>query len=67
MTNNFFNLNPQMMFKMQELERQAMQSGNPQQFIMQKFGNDPNFKQGLEIFNKQGIQGLRNFIAGNLK
>lgn len=64
---NGFNLSPQIMFKMQELERQAMQSGNPQQFIMQKFGNDPNFMQGLEIFNKQGIQGLQNFIASNLK
>lgn len=66
MNNNFFNLNPQMQQSFQSLQQQAMQSGNPQQFLMQKFNNDPLFQQGWKIFNEQGIQGLQNFIASNL-
>jgi len=66
MNNNFFNLNPQMQQSFQSLQQQAMQSGNPQQFLMQKFNNDPLFQQGWQIFNEQGIQGLQNFIASNL-
>ena len=46
---------------------QEMQSGNPQQFLMQKFGNDPNFMEGMKIFNEQGIQGLQNYIASKMK
>jgi hypothetical protein len=66
MNNNFFNLNPQMQQSFQTLQQQAMQSGNPQQFLMQKFNNNPLFQQGWQIFNEQGIQGLQNFIASNL-
>lgn len=66
MNNNFFNLNPQMQQSFQSLQQQALQSGNPQQFLMQKFNNDPLFQQGWQIFNEQGIQGLQNFIASNL-
>lgn len=66
MNNNFFNLNPQMQQSFQTLQQQAMQSGNPQQFLMQKFNNDPLFQQGWQIFNEQGIQGLQNFIVSNL-
>lgn len=68
MANNFLNmLNPQMQNACQNLLSQTMQSGNPQQFLMQKYGNDPMFQQGMKIFNEQGIQGLQNFIASNLK
>ena len=59
-------MNPQMQNSFQSLQMQAMQSGNPQQFLMQRFGNDPNFMEGMKIFNEQGIQGLQNFIASNL-
>lgn len=68
MNNSFFNmLNPQMQNNFKSLQMQAMQSGNPQQFLMQKYGNDPMFQEGLKIFNEQGIQGLNNFIASKLK
>ena len=60
-------MNPQMQNSFQSLQIQAMQSGNPQQFLMQKFGNDPMFQEGLKIFNEQGIQGLQNFIASKMK
>jgi hypothetical protein len=60
-------MNPQMQNSFQSLQMQAMQSGNPQQFLMQKFGNDPMFQEGLKIFNEQGIQGLQNFIASKMK
>lgn len=68
MANNFFNnLNPQMQNNIQSLFQQAQQSGNPQQFLMQKYGNDPIFQQGIKILNEQGFQGLNNFIASNLR
>lgn len=67
MLNNFLKqFSPQMQQSFQSLQQQAMQSGNPQQFLMQKFNNDPLFQQGWQIFNEQGIQGLQNFIASNL-
>ena len=66
--NNFLSmLNPQMQNTFQTLQQQAIQSGNPQQFLMQRYGNDPMFQEGLKIFNEQGIQGLNNFIASKLK
>lgn len=68
MLNNLFSMmNPQMQNSLQSLQMQAMQSGNPQQFLMQRFGNDPMFQEGLKIFNEQGIQGLQNFIASKMK
>ena len=60
-------MNLQMQNSFQSLQMQAMQSGNPQQFLMQRFGNDPMFQEGLKIFNEQGIQGLQNFIASKMK
>ena len=60
-------MNPQMQNSFQSLQMQAMQSGNPQQFLMQKFGNDPMFQEGIKIFNEQGIQGLQNYIASKMK
>lgn len=60
-------MNPQMQNSFQSLQMQAMQSGNPQQFLMQKYGNDPNFMEGMKIFNEQGIQGLQNYIASKMK
>jgi hypothetical protein len=60
-------MNPQMQNSFQSLQMQAMQSGNPQQFLMQRFGNDPNFMEGMKIFNEQGIQGLQNYIASKMK
>ena len=68
MLNNLFSMmNPQMQNSFQTLQMQAMQSGNPQQFLMQRFGNDPMFQEGLKIFNEQGIQGLQSFIASKMK
>ena len=68
MLNNLFSMmNPPMQNSFQSLQMQAMQSGNPQQFLMQKFGNDPNFMEGMKIFNEQGIQGLQNYIASKMK
>ena len=67
LNNTFSMMNPQMLNSFQSLQMQAMQSGNPQQFLMQKFGNDPNFMEGMKIFNEQGIQGLQNYIASKMK
>lgn len=68
MANNFFNmLNPQMQQQVQYHIQQAKQSGNPEQYVKQTFGNNPMFMQGFNLFNEKGINGLNNFIASNLK
>lgn len=65
MINNILNmLNPQMRNSYQTLFQQAQASGNPQQFLMQKFGNDKIFMQGFKILNEQGAEGLNKFITG---
>ena len=67
MMNNLFNmLSPQLQQNAQNIFQQAQASGNPQQFLMQRFGNDPNFMQGLKIFNEKGIDGLNQFLTGQL-
>jgi len=67
MMNNLFNmLSPQLQQNAQNIFQQAQASGNPQQFLMQRFGNDPNFMQGLKIFNEKGIDGLNRFLSGQL-
>lgn len=68
MNNNFYKIfSPQMQNNIQSIQQQAMQSGNPQQFLMQRYGNDPLFQEGMKMFNEQGIQGLQNFIASKIK
>lgn len=68
MANNFFNmLNPQMQQQVQYHIQQAKQSGNPEQYVKQTFGNNPMFMQGFNLFNEKGINSLNNFIASNLK
>lgn len=63
MTNNFLNmLSPQMVNNYNQLLQQVQQSGNPQAYIEQRFGNDPLFSQGYKILNEQGIDGLNKFI-----
>ena len=67
MNNIFSMMNPQMQQCFQTLQQQALQSGNPQQYILQKYGNDALFQQGFKIFNEQGIEALNKFIASNMK
>ena len=67
MMNNIFGMfDPQMQSNFQNLQQEAMRSGNPQQFLVQRYGNDPLFMQGIKIFNEQGIQGLQNYIASKM-
>lgn len=64
MTNNFVGmLNPQMLDGYNSLVQQAQTSGNPHQFLMQRFGNNPQFVEGMKILNEQGIDGLNKYIS----
>lgn len=64
MTNNFLGmLNPQMLNMYQNLMQQAQASGNPQAFMQQRFGNNPQFSEGVKILQEQGIEGLNKFIS----
>ena len=68
MNNSFFSLmNPPMQQQVQYHAQQARQSGNPEQYVKQVFGNSPMFSEGYNLFNQQGIQSLNNFIASKLK
>jgi hypothetical protein len=65
--NNLFNmLSPQLQQQAQSIFQQAQASGNPQQFLMQRYGNDSNFMQGLKIFNEKGIDGLNQFLTNQI-
>ena len=67
MINNILNmLNPQMRNSYQTLSQQAKASGNPQQFLEQRFGNNQIFAQGFKISNEQGAEGLNKFILSHL-
>jgi hypothetical protein len=67
MENNNFNfkglLSPDMQNSFKSIEQQAMQSGNPQQYLMQKYANNSQFMDGINILNKEGIQGFYNYLA----
>jgi len=66
MINNILNmLNPQMRNSYQTLYQQAQSSGNPQQFLEQRFGNNQLFTQGFKILNEQGAEGLNKFILSH--
>ena len=66
MINNILNmLNPQMRNSYQTLYQQAQASGNPQQFLEQRFGNNQIFAQGFKILNEQGAEGLNKFISSH--
>lgn len=44
---------------------QAAQSGNPEQFLSQRFGNNPNFQKALNVYKQQGSEQFNNYL-GNI-
>ena len=48
---------------LKNLHQEAMQSGNPQEYVNKKYGNDPIFQEGMQILNTQGINAFRTYLG----
>lgn len=42
---------------------QAKQSPNPEQFLTQKFGNNPNFQKAFDVFKYQGADKFNSYLS----
>lgn len=58
-------MNPQMRAQIQNIHKMAMQGGNPEQFLMQKFGNNPQFQQVVNLVRGKSPEELNNYL-GNI-
>lgn len=58
-------MNPQMRSQIENMHKMAIQGGNPEQFFMQRFGNDPKFQQAMNIVRNKNPQEL-DYYLGNL-
>lgn len=58
-------MNPQMRAQLENIQRLAMQGGNPEHFFLQRFGNDPKFQQAMNIVRGKSPEELNSYL-GNL-
>lgn len=58
-------MNPEMRSQIDNLYKMAMQAGNPEQFLMQRFGNDPKFQQAMNIVRGKNPEQLQTYL-GNI-
>ncbi|MCM1339779.1 MAG: hypothetical protein NC191_08920 [Muribaculaceae bacterium] len=58
-------MNPQMRSQIENIHRMAMQGGNPEQYLMQQFGNDPKFQQVVNLVRNKSPEELNNYL-GNI-
>jgi len=64
--NNFLNaLPPAKQQEIMYLYQQAKQSPNPEQFLSQRFGNNPNFQKALNVYKTQGAEQFNSYL-GNI-
>lgn len=62
--NNIINsLPPQKQQEIMMLYNQATQSGNPEQFLSQRFGNNPNFQKAFNVYKTQGVEQFNNYLG----
>jgi hypothetical protein len=59
------NLPPQTRQQVHAVYMQAMQSGNPEQFIMQRYGNNDAFRKAFEVKNGKSPEEFNNYL-GNI-
>lgn len=55
-------LPPQKQQEIMALYNQATQSGNPEQFLSQRFGNNPNFQRAFNIYKNQGAEKFNTYL-----
>lgn len=58
-------MTPQARANVENIYKMAMQGGNPEQYLMQRFGNDPKFQQVVNIVRNKNPQELNSYL-GNL-
>lgn len=58
-------MNPQIRSQIENIHKMAMQGGNPEQYLMQKFGNNPQFQQAVNLVRGKSPDELNNYL-GNL-
>lgn len=58
-------MTPQMRTQIENIHKMAMQGGNPAEFLMQRFGNNPKFQQAIEIVRNKTPEEINNYL-GNL-
>lgn len=56
---------PQMRSQIENIHKMAMQGGNPEQYLMQKFGNNPQFQQAVNLVRSKSPDELNNYL-GNI-
>lgn len=64
--NSILNMMPvQKQQEIMYLYNQAKQSNNPEQFLNQRFGNNPNFQKAFNVYKTQGQEQFNNYL-GNI-
>lgn len=58
-------MSPEMRSQIDNLYKMAMQAGNPEQYFMQRFGNDPKFQQAMNVVKNKSPEELNNYF-GNI-
>lgn len=56
---------PQMREQIENVHKMAMQQTNPEQFLMQRFGNNPKFQQAMNAIKGKSPEEINNYL-GNL-
>lgn len=56
-------MNPQIRQQIEQTYQMAMQSGNPEQFLMQKFGNNEGFNKVLNISRNKSPEEFNNYLS----
>ena len=59
------NLPPQIRQQVNATYMQALQSGNPEQFLMQRYGNNDGFRRAFEIRQGKSPEEFNNYL-GNI-
>lgn len=58
-------MNPEMRSQIENIQKMAMQGGNPEQYLMQRFGNDPKFQQVVNLVRSKSPEDFNNYL-GNI-
>ena len=56
-------MNPQIRQQIEQTYQMAMQSGNLEQFLMQKFGNNEGFNKVLNISRNKSPEEFNNYLS----
>ena len=65
LNNLLMSLDPQTRSMIDSIYNEAMQSGNPEQFLSQRFGNNPNFQKALNIYKSKTPDEINTYL-GNI-